>query len=169
MVRLDKLKRVDLLVRAFQLMSDKRLVIVSDGPEAAVLRNLSKGVSNIVFAGVLSEADLRKTLAECTATICVSKDEDFGMCAVESLAAGKPVIYSGAGGLDEILKNQSTGVRVDANPSPDEIVVAVRGLDSRRANSMRMACEMSAQEYSLGRFVERMKASLQEACFLSLR
>ena len=161
MVRLDKAKRVDAVVRAFMRMPDKHLVICSDGPEGEALRAMARGCANIAFCGVLSEEELRGKLSAAIATICVSIEEDFGMCAVESLAAGKPVIIASAGGIQEIIRHGRTGLCLSADPTPDEIVCAVKALDAPAALAMRAACAVRAQDYSPERFAASMAEVLQ--------
>lgn len=161
MVRLDHLKRVHLLVEAFaSLPSTVRLLIASDGPEGPALRRLAEKMqknAQIRFTGTLNEAQRLDILSRCTATLCVAKDEDFGMCAVESLAAGKPVIVAGSGGLREIIAPHETGIVLAADPHPQEIAQAVSSLTPALALRMRTDCQQQAQKYSLQHFADAMR------------
>lgn len=160
MVRVDHLKRVDLLVRAFRQLPQHRLIIASSGPEAARLQAQSADCPHIHWAGVLSEQQRLDALAGCTATLCVAREEDFGMCAVESLAAGKPVIIAGAGGLREIVNHGHTGLCLAPDPSPEDIAAAVRLLDRAGAQAMRGACEQAAQQYDTARFLAQIREKI---------
>lgn len=160
LARLDHLKRVDLLVRAFLEMPRRRLIVLSDGPEGPSLRRLAGGAPNIVFTGTVSEQRRRDLLARCIATLCVAREEDFGMCAVESLAAGKPVIVAAAGGLREIIVPQATGLHLPADPTPDDIRAAVREMDAPASRALRGACRTRALRYDLPCFLEGMRRVL---------
>lgn len=48
----------------------------------------------VLFAGVLSEAELMASYQLADAVVCASLKEGFGMCALEALAAGVPLIAS---------------------------------------------------------------------------
>ena len=163
LVRLDRLKRVDLLVRAFRDLPGQRLVVTSTGPEEAALKRLARGAPNIRFTGPLAEKDLVDMLAGCTATLCVARNEDFGMCAVESMAAGKPVIAAGAGGLAETVDPGRTGLLLAPDPAPEEIRDAVRAMEANRAKAMREDCLARASRYDTRTFIEKMRAVLGRA------
>ncbi len=161
--RLDQLKRVDLLVRAFAAMPHCKLLVLSDGPEGPALRRRAANAPNIIFTGVVSEERRRAFLSRCIATLCVAKEEDFGMCAVESLAAGKPAIVSAAGGLREIVLPDLTGLHLPPDPTPEDIRTAVLTLDTAAARAMRKACRARAAEYDLPRFIEGMRRVLRQS------
>lgn len=48
-------------------------------------------------------------IAGAIATICVSKNEDFGMVAIESMSCGVPVIAVDEGGYRETMVAGETG------------------------------------------------------------
>jgi len=114
--RLDPLKRVDVIVRAFKRLPHKKLVVASGGSELEKLVQLADGASNIHFTNWLDENHYRQLLGECLATVYLPQDEDFGMSPVESMAAGKPVFCSDHGGLQETVINGETGFYVDESP-----------------------------------------------------
>lgn len=160
MVRLDHMKRVDLLIKAFRLMPHLKLVISSDGSEGKKLRFLSSDCTNIIFTGVLSEKKRLDMLAKCISTICVAREEDFGMCAVESLAAGKPVIIAAAGGLKEIIIDGENGVHLAANPKHEDIIEAVCSMEFKATSNMldmRHACQNRAKTFDISMFLEKIR------------
>jgi len=161
LARLDPLKRVDLAVRAFCSMPDKKLVLVSDGPEKRRLRRLARGAKNIVFAGRVDEERLAVLVGECAAAIFVAKEEDFGLSPVEAMAAGKPVIAAGSGGPAETVVHGRTGLLLSPNPSPEEIARAVTRLDPETALSMRRDCRARAELFSRERFVRTMRKFIE--------
>lgn len=52
----------------------------------------SEKFPNIFWLSLKENSDLSEIVAHATATICMSKNEDFGMVAIESMSAGIPVI-----------------------------------------------------------------------------
>ena len=101
--RLDPLKRVDLIVKAFKGMADKRLVVVSGGADMPKIKKIAERTSNIEVLGWVDDEKLCDLMGRCIATIYIPRDEDFGISPVESMAAGKPVIGVQEGGLLETV------------------------------------------------------------------
>lgn len=154
--RLDKLKRVDLVVNAFRKMPDKELVVVSDGPELAAIRKLSQGAKNIIIKGRVSDDELADLVGNCIGTVYIPRDEDFGMSPVESMAAGKPVIGVAEGGLLESVVNGESGFLIPADSGANDIIHAVGQLTREKAGKMREACEARARLFRKEVFVEEM-------------
>ncbi|HKB88087.1 MAG TPA: glycosyltransferase [Patescibacteria group bacterium] len=69
--------------------------------------------NNIDFLGRLGDVELYKTYAKAKALITLAQDEDFGMTAVESQAAGTPVIAFNGGGFKETVIDRVTGVLIN--------------------------------------------------------
>ena len=90
--RLYPIKRVDKIVEAFAGMPDKKLIVASGGPELEKITKMAEGHANITVLGWINDAQLLEYLGKCLATIYIPVREDFGMSAVESMQAGKPVI-----------------------------------------------------------------------------
>lgn len=160
LARLAPYKRVDLVVRAFLGMPDRKLVVASGGPEEGRLRALAAGAANIAFTGWTGDGPLRDLVGRARAAIYLPEDEDFGMSPVEAMAAGKPVIGVAEGGLLETVVEGETGTLLPAPPTVDAIADAVNRLDARRAAAMRLACEARAAAFAAPVFLERMKAIL---------
>ncbi len=153
--RLDKLKRVDLIVRAFRKMQDKRLVVISSGPEKNNIKKLADRYENIEVKGWVSDEEYTDLLSRCTATIYIPVNEDSGISPVESMAAGKPCIASNEGGVVETIVNKKTGLCVRA--SEENVIRAVQWLTPERAKKMRNECTERAQKFSEKNFIKEMK------------
>ncbi|MEW6610569.1 MAG: glycosyltransferase [Patescibacteria group bacterium] len=104
--RLVESKRFDLVIHAFNHLRMK-LVIFGCGREERRLRALAG--PTISFTGYLSREARAKVFANARAFI-YPQVEDFGITAVESMAAGRPVIAYAAGGILETVKEGVTGV-----------------------------------------------------------
>ena len=124
--RLDRAKRIDLLVEAAAQEPSLQVVVTGDGPDRARLEELvaARGLlGRVRFAGRVSAEELEDLYATCSSTFYAPVDEDFGMGPYESFLSGKPVITAtDAGGPLEVVHDGSTG-RVVA-PEPAEIAAA---------------------------------------------
>ncbi len=122
--RLDRAKRIDLLLEAAALDQTLEVVIASDGPDRPRLEELARdrGLDGRVrFTGRVSAEELADLYAACLATFYAPVDEDFGMGPFESFLAEKPVITTtDAGGPLEVVHDGETGVVV----APEAAAVA---------------------------------------------
>ncbi len=104
--RLVSYKKVDLIVEAFRLMPEKKLVVIGDGPQhQAVMR---RATQNIRMLGYQSDAVLRTYMQHARAFVFAA-EEDFGITPVESMACGTPVIAYGKGGVRDSVVDGVTG------------------------------------------------------------
>lgn len=156
--RVDVLKRVDVVVRAFCDLPDKRLVVVSGGSELGRVRAIAAGRPNIEIRGWTEAAELRRLVGTAIATIYIPRDEDFGISPVESMAAGKPVIGVREGGLTETVLHGETGILLPPDPRPADVARAVAELGPAEALGMRDACERRAAAFDTAVFIRNMRA-----------
>ena len=119
--RLIGYKRIDLAVRAFNLLR-KRLVIVGQGPDRQRLERMAG--PTIQFAGGVSDKEAKQYLERCRGLIFPGR-EDFGIASVEAQACGKPVVALAADGALETVIPEETGV-LFAQPTVPSLVEAVK-------------------------------------------
>ncbi|MGW8266640.1 MAG: N-acetyl-alpha-D-glucosaminyl L-malate synthase BshA [Longimicrobiales bacterium] len=106
-------KRIPDVVEVFARITGKvpaRLVMVGDGPERprALERAEELGVSDrVLFLGKHQSVD--ELLACADLFLLPSKNESFGLAALEALSCGTPVIASDTGGLPEVVTHGETG------------------------------------------------------------
>ncbi|MFH1650302.1 MAG: glycosyltransferase [Candidatus Woesearchaeota archaeon] len=158
--RVDPLKRVALVAKAFTMMPDKKLIIASSGSDMKRVKAMS--TPNIDVRGFVSEEELQKLVGNCVATIYIPVDEDFGMSPLEGNYAGKPCIGVNEGGLKETILHEKTGYLLRKNPSVSDLVKAVKWLDPKRAKIMRLACEKRAKEFDEREFLKGMDSVISE-------
>jgi glycosyltransferase involved in cell wall biosynthesis len=115
--RLDRAKRIDLLIEAAQLDPDVRVVIVGDGPDRTRLEQAASGLNGQVeFTGRVDDERLADLYARCLAVYYAPIDEDFGMVPYEAFLSEKPVITTrDAGGPLEVVRDRETGLVVEPN------------------------------------------------------
>jgi glycosyltransferase involved in cell wall biosynthesis len=107
--RLVAYKRFDVIVRAFNKLGIK-LVVFGEGPEYAKLRAAAK--PNIEFVGRVGEREKADLYAKAIAYLH-PQEEDFGITAVEAMAAGRPVIAYRKGGATETVVEGKTGAFIE--------------------------------------------------------
>ncbi|MFO7571273.1 MAG: glycosyltransferase family 4 protein [Gaiellaceae bacterium] len=111
--RLDRAKRVDLLLEAAALDAALEVVVAGDGPDRARLEELARdrGLDGRArFLGRVSEDELTDLYARCLAVFYAPVDEDFGMVPFEAFLSEKPVLTtSDAGGPLEVVTDGATG------------------------------------------------------------
>jgi glycosyltransferase involved in cell wall biosynthesis len=143
--RLRHNKRVDLLIDAFREL-DHELVIAGEGPLLEPLR--ASAPSNVRFVGHLEDADLRELYRTSIGMVSASVEE-FGICLVEALATGTPVVAPRRGGSGEIV-DRDCGVLLD-DLSPAGIASGVRAVAA--GSFAPEACRRRAERFSEQRFV----------------
>lgn len=104
--RLVPYKKVDLALEVFN-KNGLPLIIVGSGSEERKLRQRAR--SNIKFMGNVSDKELKKLYSQASALI-FPQNEDFGIAAVEAMAAGKPVIAFKKGGARDTVIEGKTGL-----------------------------------------------------------
>ena len=102
---LTPFKKIDLAVQAFNKIG-RKLIIIGDGGQRKILQTMAK--SNIEFLGRKSDAVVREYMQNCRALIFPG-EEDFGITPVEAMAAGKPVLAYGKGGVLESVQAGKSG------------------------------------------------------------
>ncbi len=102
-------KRFDLAIEAANKLNAK-LTIAGTGPDTERLKSLAG--PTVKFVGRVSDSALEK-LAQTSKAFLFPNEEDFGISAVEALAAGTPVIAYKKGGALDIVQDGETGVFFD--------------------------------------------------------
>jgi glycosyltransferase involved in cell wall biosynthesis len=120
--RLDRAKRIDLLIEAAKSDPNLRIVIAGEGPDRERLEQLATGLNGQVeFTGRVDDARLADLYARCLAVYYAPIDEDFGMVPYEAFLSQKPVVTTlDAGGPLEVVHDRETGVVV----APDPVALA---------------------------------------------
>jgi glycosyltransferase involved in cell wall biosynthesis len=102
---LTPFKRIDLAIQAFNKVG-RKLVIIGDGAQRKILEDMAK--SNVEFLGRKPDFVVREYMQNCRALIFPG-EEDFGITPVEAMAAGKPVLAYGQGGVLESIEAGKSG------------------------------------------------------------
>jgi glycosyltransferase involved in cell wall biosynthesis len=151
--RLVPYKRIDLIVRAFAAMPDKKLVVIGDGPDMAKLKAIH--APNVTLLGYQPFSELKRHMQRSKAFVFAA-EEDFGITPVEAQACGTPVIAYGKGGsletvVDSPDQNSATGLWF-SEQTVESIVDAVRRFDTRATPILSSVCREHAERFSIERF-----------------
>ncbi len=160
--RLDRAKRIDLLLEAAALDASLEVVIAGDGPDRERLERLARdrGLDGRArFAGHVSEQELAELYGRCLAVYYAPLDEDFGMVPFEAFLSEKPVLTTtDAGGPLEVVADGRTGLVV--SPDAAELARAAGWLREHRdeAASYGRAGKAIAAEVTWDRAIGRLLA-----------
>lgn len=154
--RLRPYKRVDMAIEAFNAL-ELPLKIIGMGEEYEKLRRIAK--PNIEFLGPLNDEEKKQYLAECKAFV-YPQEEDFGITAVEAMAAGRPVIAYKAGGAKESIIDGVTGEFFE-DQTPWSLVDAVRDFKVERYNPE--IIKKHAQNFDISVFKQKIRNFIKES------
>jgi glycosyltransferase involved in cell wall biosynthesis len=147
-------KRVDLVVEAFSRMTDKKLVVIGDGPQEKKIKSLAS--SNIEFIGYQAPDKLKDYMQNAKAFVFAA-EEDFGIVVVEAMACGTPVIALGKGGTAETVLNGKTGIHIKEQ-SAASIIEAVRNFEVNSGSFDPKAIRMHSEQFSRSIFEKKINA-----------
>ena len=132
--RLDKLKGVDILFKAWKRMGDNapKLVVCGTGPmEEWCKMFIQQNDVNIEMLGFVSNAETLKIIARSKALVLPTQwYEGFPMSIVEAFSVGTPVVCSDFGNAGSIVQDGITGFRF-VKSSVEDLSLAItrnRGL-----------------------------------------
>ncbi len=119
--RLVAYKKTELIVKAFNAMPDKKLVVIGSGEQLKKLKKMSRG--NIEIMGYQPDEVLIDTLQKAKAFLYAAV-EDFGILPIEAMACGTPVIALNKGGTGETVIDNVNGLHFEEQ-SVESIINAV--------------------------------------------
>lgn len=164
LARLDKRQKgLRFLVSAAAHVPEAQFVFAGEGPERPELEAQAKSLGiegRVTLLGLRD--DVPDLLACCDLLVLPSLSEGFGVAVLEAMAAGKPVVASAIGGVDEVVLDGETGILVPPG-DPGALAGAIHRVlaDPALARRFGQAGRARAQEFSLEKMVER-TASLYE-------
>jgi glycosyltransferase involved in cell wall biosynthesis len=160
--RLDRAKRIDLLLEGARLQPGFDVVIASDGPDRDRLEGITRtsGLDGRVrFEGRVSADRLAELYATCSSVYYAPVDEDFGMGPYEAFLSGKPVITTtDAGGPLDIVHDGKTGLVVEPTAAAIGRAAAWLGAHQDEATALGRAGKALADEVTWDRSIARLLA-----------
>ena len=145
---------------------DVHLVVLGEGPERARLEQLAAtlGLSEAVwFPG--RTGDVASWLARCELLVHPARWEGFGICLLEAMLAGVPVVATSVSSVPEIVVDGETGLLVPCDDAP-ALADALETLldDPGRGRELGRAGRARARAlFSVGEMAERTIATYERA------
>ena len=133
------------------------LKIIGDGPDRKRLEKKSN--KNIEFIGLVPDCKLKDYYARCRAFI-FPQEEDFGITAVEAMAAGRPVIAYKRGGVLEIIQQGVTGLFFE-NQTSEDLIKILKNFNESDFNPK--IIREKAMEFDEENFKEKIKKFINKA------
>lgn len=172
--RLAAIKGVDILLQSMVQLQGAfpqlRVVVVGDGAERASLQAFvaSHGLGeSVYFAGRLTREEVLGAIKGFDWAAVPSREEGFGLSALESMAVGVPVIASRVHALEEVVMDGKTGLLFEAgNPiALSECLASVMRLTADRPDWLaalgQQASEHARANYDVANYRANLKSLLE--------
>lgn len=125
---IESLYNTDILIKSFSKLLPKydnlKLVIIGEGTERQALEKLCKDLNiseNVVFTGRIPFKEISNYYNMIDILVNISEYESFGVSVVEAMACGTPVVVTNVGGLKEVVKDDSVGLKVNVGDVDDTV------------------------------------------------
>jgi D-inositol-3-phosphate glycosyltransferase len=169
--RLERLKGVEIAIRALALLRDRqhddvRLLILGEdsreGDESE--KDRLKGIADaakvrdrVDFVGSVAHHELPFFYGAADVCVMPSYSESFGLVALEAQACGCPVVASGVSGLRSVVRDGVSGYLIDAHDPAEYAERIGRLLEDREiAQQMGRRGSLLAQRFSWTRTADRL-------------
>lgn len=167
--RLIKYKRVDIQLKAFAKMPDKKLLVIGPYEKSKSSQDYVDSLNKIKTDNVtfIEQADNFEELvnyySKCKGFITTCLKEDFGMTAIEAMASGKPVIAPNEGGYKETVIDGVTGILIDALDE-DKLAEAVKKIDNEldiNPEKYTNVCIENVKRFDIENFINQIKSMIK--------
>ncbi len=169
--RLERLKGVEVAIRALALLRDRRhddvrlLILGEDSHEGEEsekerLKAIASEVGvrdRVDFVGSVAHHELPYFYAAADVCVMPSYSESFGLVALEAQACGCPVVASGVSGLRSVVRDEVSGYLIDEH-DPAAYAERIGRLleNSELAQQMGRRGRLLAQRFSWTRTADRL-------------
>lgn len=164
--RLVPYKGIELAIRTFKQMPDKRLIIIGEGPDRQRLEKMAS--DNIRFLGYLKSTLVKRYMqrAKCFLFLAI---EDFGISSLEAQACGTPVIAIERGAAPETIQGISSSCPTGLffkNLEISDLKEAILNFEDHRLIFNPLTCRQNAERFSEKVFEEKIIQNVNEFMFL---
>jgi len=175
--RLERLKGVEVAIRALGLLRDRRhddvrlLILGEDSHEGEEsekerLKAIASEVGvrdRVDFVGSVAHHELPYFYAAADVCVMPSYSESFGLVALEAQACGCPVVASGVSGLRSVVRDEVSGYLIDEH-DPAAYAERIGRLleNSELAQQMGRRGRLLAQRFSWTRTADRLEELFEQ-------
>jgi glycogen synthase len=152
--RADRIKGFDLALTAFATIVRRwpaaRLIVAGDGPARPALERQATALGlgeAVEFLGWVAPGAVAALINSASLLVLPSREEAFGLVALQAAQLGRPVVAARVGGLPEVVRHGETGLLVEPGNVPalaaaiasllDQPVMAARLGRAARARARR--------------------------------
>ena len=142
-------KGFDLLLKAFAVLAERLphmdLILAGDGEQSQELAALREALGlrdRVILYGRANPEEVIQLLNGCRLVVIPSREEPFGIVAMEAIASGRPVVATRAGGLPEAVAAATASYSGDtplaewAKPEPQDLADSIlRALSRPRSDA----------------------------------
>ena len=171
--RLDEVKGIAWLIRAFRKVlvtnPNTRLFLIGDGSFNVWLKESADIWPQVTFTGLVEKKKLDELYSIADIGVVCSLHEEFGFVAIEMMMHALPIIVTKTGGLDEIVEDKVSGLKVPVRTIKGKRQVDVRLLTEK----MRFMLDNPVTAKEIGeigrkRFLEKFELSVFKEKILDL-
>jgi glycosyltransferase involved in cell wall biosynthesis len=145
-------KKIDMIVKAFALMPEKKLIVIGDGPDFKKVDSIKS--ANVQLMGYLPLNLLKEKIQKAKAFIFAAI-EDFGIAPLEAQACGTPVIGYAKGGLLETITSETGMFFYDQ--TPQSIAGTIKEFEKKSHEFSPQKCRENALRFSHEHFKIKFK------------
>jgi N-acetyl-alpha-D-glucosaminyl L-malate synthase BshA len=160
-------KRIDYVMAIFDRVRRQvpsRLLLVGDGPDLPLALRTARelGISHLIHA-VGAQEEVQPLLSVSDVFLLPSKEESFGLAALEAMACGVPVVGARIGGVPEVIEHGVSGFLHDPD-AVDEMAASVMRLLNTPELHRQMAeaaCRRVRERFNADRVVPMYEAAYE--------
>jgi len=158
--RIEKVKRLDVLVEAFKQVVKafplSKLIIVGEGTQKQKIMDLSErlGIADdVIWTGF--RQDIPRLLAMMDIFVQPSVNEGLSLSLLEAMSARVPVIATNVGGTSEVVIDNQTGILVPTGSSLalSEAILSLLNDEKLRTNLIQAAEDKIRNEFNISHMV----------------
>jgi N-acetyl-alpha-D-glucosaminyl L-malate synthase BshA len=160
-------KRIDYVMAIFDRVRRQlpaRLLLVGDGPDLPLALRTARelGISNLIHA-VGAQEEVQPLLSVSDVFLLPSKEESFGLAALEAMACGVPVVGARVGGVPEVIEHGVSGFLHDPDAVDDMAASAMRLLTTPELHHRmaEAACRRVRERFGADRVVPMYEAAYE--------
>jgi glycosyltransferase len=171
--RLVEVKGLAGLIRAFKRLlvihPDTHLFILGDGDFTFWMKEAADFWAKITFTGRLEKKKLYEFYTLADMGVACSLHEEFGFVAIEMMMHALPVIVTKTGGLDEIVEDNISGLKIPVQTRKGKRQISVKSLSDKMEYLLTHPVEAKTLgENGRKRFLEKYELSLFKEKMLKL-
>jgi glycosyltransferase len=129
--RLDEIKGLGELLKAFRILLQSqpcRLLVAGDGAYNVFMKESKDICTHVTYSGMLDQSELFEWYQMADVGVMPSLYEPFGYVAVEMMMFELPIVVTATSGLNEIVEDGISGLKIPIMEIEDKVEIDVKTL-----------------------------------------